>query len=238
MKYLALLVLLVVPALGPCKPLASPSRATIQVTGRAQVSKTPDRVYVEVGVTTQAPKPKDAVALNAARVSSVITALRKAAGPGARVMTSSFSVNPDYQYHANGVPPTLLGYSASHTLQVRLDDLGRIGPVIDAATSAGANVLQDLRFTLHGKEAARDEALGRAAVTARHEAQALADALGLTIVRIVSVQESQPVIVPFMRMQASGTRFAQARIPTPIESGPIKISASVTLTVAVAPRGR
>lgn len=238
MKHGVVLALAIVPGLTLAAAPAVPSRATIRVTGHAQVSKTPDRVFIDVGVTTKSPKPKDAVARNAARVSSVLAALRKAAGPGAQVVTSSYTVNPYYHYHSDGTPPTLVGYTAIHMLQVRLDDIGRIGTVVDAATDAGANRLQDLRFTLRSKEAARDEALGEAAVTARQDARALARALGLRIVRIVSVEESQPVIVPFARLQAAGMRFAQPKVPTPIQTGPIKVAASVTLTVAVAPRGR
>lgn len=238
MKYLAVVSLLACPAFGLASAPATPSPATIQVTGNAQVSAPPNRVYIDVGVVTKAPKAKEAVARNAARVSSVLAAVRKAGGPGAQERTSDYSVNPDYQYHPDGVPPTLLGYTARHMLQVRVDDLARIGPIIDAATSAGANVLQDLRFTLRSKAAARDEALAQAAVVARGEAQSLAAALGLTIVRIVSVREGQPVVVPYMRMQAAGTSFAQARMATPIETGPIRVTASVTLTVAVAAKRR
>ena len=238
MKYAAIFALAVVsvPALAAAPP--APSPATIEVTANSRVSKTPDRVYIDVGVATEAAKPQEAVARNAARVSAVLATLRTAAGPGAQVMTTQYSVTPKYRYAANGTPPKLEGYTATHVLQVRLDALDRIGHVIDAATGAGANLLQDMRFTLHSEEAARTEALGKAAVRARREAQALAAALGLRIVRIVSVEESRPVVVPVMRAQMAGMRFAQARIPTPIETGPIEVSASVTLTVAVAPLTR
>ncbi len=235
MKYVAIIALAVVslPALA-----AAPCPATIEVTANSEVSKSPDRVFIDVGVTTEAAKPQDAVARNAARVSAVLAKLRTAAGPGSQVMTTRYSVTPKYRYASNGTPPELEGYTATHMVQVRLDALGRIGPVIDAATGAGANLVQDMRFTLRSQEAARTEALGKAAVRARREAQALATALGLRIVRIVSVEESRPVVVPVMRTQMAGMRFAQARNPTPIEPGPIEVSASVTLTVAVAPQAR
>jgi len=240
MRYLAILTLVAVSGLAMAKSPQSPSAATIRVTGHSQVSKTPDRVYIDVGVTTRAAKPQDAVARNAARVSSVLAALRTAAGPGVQLMTTNYSVTPKYRYSSNGAPPKLEGYTATHVVRVRLDDLSRIGRIIDAATGAGANLLEGMRFTLRRKDAVRAEALGKAAVTARHEAQALAAALGLRIVRIVSVQEGRPVVVPVLRAQAVHMRFARQRLatPTPIETGPIQVSASVTLTVAVAPKAR
>ena len=237
MRYLAVLALAALPGLAVAKPPV-PSPATIRVTGRAHVSRAADRVYIDIGVTTRAAKPQMAAASNAARVSAVLAALRKAAGPGAQLMTTDYSVTPRYRYLTNGRPPKLEGYTATQVVQVRLDDLHRIGRVIDAATGAGANLLRDMRFTLRSKEAARTQALGKAAATARREAQALAAALGLRIVRIVSVAESQPVVVPVIRPRATGMRIAEPRLPTPIETGPIEVSASVTLTVAVAPRSR
>jgi hypothetical protein len=238
MRYLAILALAAVPGLAAAKPPALSPPATIQVTGRAEVSRAPDEAYIDIGVRTQAAKPQTAVARNAARMSTVLAALRAAAGPGARLMSIDYSVAPRYRYGTNGAPPKLEGYTATHVVQVRLDHLDRIGQVIDAATGAGANLLQDMRFTLRGKETARIQALAKAAVAARREAQALAAALNLTVVRIVSVEESRPVVVPVLRPRATGMRFAQARLPTPIETGPVEVSASVTLTVAVAARAR
>ncbi len=238
MRYLAILALAAVPGLAAARPPALSSPATIQVTGHAEVSRAPDQAYIDIGVRTQAAKPQVAVARNAARMSAVLAALRAAAGPGTRLMTSDYSVAPRYRYGTNGAPPKLEGYTATHVVQVRLDHLDRVGHVIDAATGAGANLLQDMRFTLRGKEAARTQALGKAAVAARREAQALAAALNLRIVRIVSVEESRPVAVPVLRPRGVGMSFAQARIPTPIETGPVEVSASVTLTVAVVPRAR
>jgi hypothetical protein len=238
MRYLAILALAALPGLAVAGPPALSSPATIQVTGHAEVSKAPDRAYIDIGVRTQAAKPQAAVAQNAARMSAVLAALRTAAGPGTRLMTTGYSVAPRYRYGTNGAPPKLEGYTATHVVQVRLDHLDKVGNVIDAATGAGANLLQDMRFTLRGKEAAKTEALGRAAVAARREAQALAAALNLRVVRIVSVEESRPVVVPVLRPRAAALSFAQARLPTPIETGPVEVSASVTLTVAVAPRAR
>ena len=239
MRYLAILALAAVPALAAGKPPARSFPATIQVTGRARVSRASDRVYIDIGVTTRAQKPQTAVARDAARMSAVLAAVRAAAGPGARLITTDYSVTPRYRYGSNGVPPKLEGYTATDVVRIRLDHLDRLGPVIDAASGAGANLMRNMRFTLHHKEAARIQALRRAAVAARRETQALASALGLRILGIVSVEESRPVVVPMLRTAGpAGMRFAESRLPTPVETGPIEVSASVTLTVAVAARAR
>ncbi len=238
MKHLLRSALALAPALALAGPAAGARPpATLQVGARATVSRAPDRVYIEVGVKTEARRPDAATADNAARVAAVVAAVRKAAGPGARLTTADYSVAPQYQYHSNGKAPTLSGYVVTNILQVRLDELTRIGAVIDAASGAGANVQQNLRFALRDPEAARVQALAQAAHRARQAARALAAALGLRIVRIVTVRESgAPVIPPGPVIHPQAIRMARMAPATPIESGRIRVTAGVNLTMAVAPR--
>jgi uncharacterized protein YggE len=224
----------------PAPPPVLPAQpATIQVMGQAEVSETPDRVYIDIGVTTQAQKSQEAAAQNAGRVATVIAAVRQAAGPSAQLTTTEYSVSPDYHYPRDGGSPTLVGYSVSNVVQVRLDDLRKIGPVIDAATQAGSNNVQNVRFALRDAESPRREALREAARNARQDAQDLAGALGLKVVRVLTVDEQgggvrQPLIYP----QAVKTELPAAPPPTPVEPGAIDVGVAVTLTVEVAPAKR
>ena len=112
-----------------------------------------------------------------------------------------------------------------------LDDLTRVGSVIDASTQAGANRVQNLQFMLRSESAVQTQALREAAAIARTKADALASALGLRIVRVLSVVETSPVSVP-MRDVA----FARAEgASTPIEPGTIEVRATVMLRVEVGP---
>jgi len=218
-------------------PAAPPRPATIQVTGQAKVSETPDRVYIDIGVTTQAPKSQEAAAQNARRVSAVIAAVKHAAGAGAQLTTTEYSVSPTYNYPRDGGTPTVVGYTVSNVVQVRLDDLRKIGPVIDAATQAGSNNVQDIRFALRDEQAPRTEALREAALNAQRDAQALAAALDLRVTRVLTVGEESPESRPvpvFAQLAAVTARKAA----TPVEAGTIDVNATVTLTVEVAPAKR
>jgi len=223
---------------GPRPPTPAPAPATIVVTGQAKVSQRPDRVYIDIGVTTQAQKSEAATSENAARISAIITALRRASGPGAQLTTTEYSVSPNYNYPRDGGSPSIVGYTASNVVQVRLDDLRKIGSVIDAATQAGSNNLQDIRFALRDEQAPRAQALRDAALDARQDAEALAQALGLRVVRVLSVSEQAPEARP-IPIYPQTMRFAAARGPaTPVEAGTIDLGATVTLTVEVAPAKR
>lgn len=225
-------------AIAQPSPPGQPRPATIQVTGRAQVSETPDRVYIDIGVTTQAQKSEAAASQNAKRLSDVIAALKRAAGPGAQLTTTQYSVSPNYTYPRGGGTPTVVGYTASNVVRIRLDDLGRIGRVIDAATEAGSNNIQDIRFALRDEQGPRSEALREAARNARQDADALAGALGLGVVRVVTVSEGGPEARPVPIYEQAVTVSAARAVRTPVEAGTIDVSATVTLTVEVAPAKR
>jgi uncharacterized protein YggE len=147
--------------------VAAPTLSSIRVTGDARVSAKPDRVQIDLGVQTQAPLSQDAANNNARALDAVLAAVRKAAGPSGQLKTVSYSLSPNYQYHSSGGEPTITGYSALNVVQVTLDDLGRIGDVIDAATRAGANRVQGIQFTLRDQDAVRAAALREAATRAR-----------------------------------------------------------------------
>jgi uncharacterized protein YggE len=238
MKLLLILALTLTPVLAQAAVLHPASApATLHVSAEATVDPAPNRVYIEVGVRTQAPQPRVAAADNAARVAAVVAAVRKAAGPAARLTTVDYSVTPQYQYSNTGKPPVVTLYTVTNLVRVRLDDLKRIGRVIDAANEAGANVQQSLRFALRHPERARLQALALAARRARAAAGALAAALGLHVVRILEVRQSGGVVrTPAPMIFGQVLRAQRVAPSTPIESGSLHVSADVSLTVAVAPR--
>jgi uncharacterized protein len=221
------------PARAEAPPLSS-----IRVTGEARITAKPDRVQIDVGVSTQASTSQEAAAGNARTLDAVLAAVRAAGGNAATLKTVSYTLNPEYQYHPNGGAPTLTGYSAANMVQVTLDDLGRIGAVLDAATRAGANQVQGIRFTLRDEAAARAEALREAALRARAQAEVLAQALGLKVERVLHVEENSQGFTPIYRPLAKAAGLAAAEAPTPVEAGTLDVSANITLTVEVSPAAR
>ncbi len=217
--------------------VAAATLSSIRVTGDARVSAKPDRVQIDLGVQTQAQQSQEAAAANARQLDAVLAAVRKAAGPAAQLRTVSYSLSPNYQYHSGGGEPTITGYTALNVVEVQLDDLARIGDVIDAATRAGGNRVQGIQFTLRDQDTVRAQALREAATRARAEAQVLAEALNLRILRVLTVEESSPRIVPIRAhmAMARASASAAAEVPTPVEAGTLDVSADVTLTVEVGP---
>jgi uncharacterized protein YggE len=225
----------------PAAPLSS-----IRVTGDARIAARPDRVQIDIGVLTQAQLSHDAATANARALDVVLAAIRGVAGPTAQLRTVSYSLNPNYQYHASGLSspaggggePTITGYSALNVVAVTLDDLTRMGDVIDAATHSGANRVQAIQFTLRDPDAVRTEALREAALRARAEADTLAAALSVRVLRVLSVEESSPRIVPLRAHVAARVASGSTEVATPVEAGTLDVTADVTLTVEVGPVAR
>ena len=86
-------------------------------------------------------------------------------------------------------------------------------------------------FSIRDEQKLRAAALAKGAVEARANVQALAAALGLRIVRILKVEDGEPVRVMPMRMEMMAAKDASQ---TPVEPGEIQVRATVTIAAEVA----
>lgn len=205
-----------------------PSR--VVVSGDAVVAVQPDTAILLIAVVTQHRNALNAQSENAARSDAVIRALKAAAGSGAEIKTSGYTLTPQRVYKEN-LPPTITGYEARNTVTVTLSDLSRVGAVIDAASQAGANNVDSVSFTLRKDRPARNEALAEATRTAISKAQVIAQALGGRVTRIVEVQEGGTTPRPVYRFTGEeNMRVAQS---TPIEVGTLDIRSQVQLTAEI-----
>jgi uncharacterized protein len=233
----ALAALCVLAATAHAQQASAPQPSSIRVTGDARVTAKPDRVQIDVGVVTRAAQAQEAAQQNARASEAMQGALRKAAGANAQIKTVSYALTPTYRYKANE-EPQLTGYNATNTVQVSLDELNRVGAVIDAVTASGANQVQGIQFMLRDQDTVRAEALRLAALSARAKAEVLAGALQLKIVRVLNVEENSPRVMPLRTMLGGNARAASAAAATPVEAGTLDVTADVMLTVEVAPAQR
>ena len=233
-------LLLSVLACSACSgAFADPPVSSIRVTGNAKVTVQPDRVQIDIGVSTRAPHSQDAAAQNARQVEAVLAAIRSATGNAAVLKTIGYTLSPVYESHApsSAGDGRIVAYTAANIVQVTLDDLARIGSVIDSATQAGANQVQGIEFTLRDEALPRAAALRAAAGKARAEAEVLAQALNLKVVRVLSVDDQSQRFAPLFKRAMAGA-VASAAVATPVEGGTLDVTADVTLTVEVSPAAR
>jgi uncharacterized protein len=209
-------------------PLAGLAQAagTIQAGGTATLSANPDQAHISIGVVTDGSTAQDAAQRNATLATAVLNALKQVLGNAGTIQTISYSVNPRYN-STSGQAAVIVGYTASNTLQVTTLDLSLIGNLIDTANQAGANSVGGLQFSLRDPEPLRQQALGLAAKQARAHADAIAAGLGAKTGAVISAQEGGSV-------SPVGIAGTAAAAPTPIQTGQVSVTASVTITVQLA----
>lgn len=204
----------------------------IVTTGTSTVRVAPDRAYVTLATEATAPAPTAAQQKIAQAMAAVRARLKTAKVPDEAVKTVSYSLQEDADF-VNGrrVPK---GYRAANSIEVRVDDVDRVGEVLDAAVQAGANTVTAIRFDLKDRDSVERQALKLAVVDARARADALAAGAGVTIAAVVRIDE-QGRAIPLPRpMAMMAMRDAMPASPeTPISAGEIEVQATVTLTVAI-----
>jgi uncharacterized protein len=208
----------------------------IRVTGRAVISTPPDRASIDIGVVSEAPEAQQAARANATKLDAVRSAVLAAAGPGAKLETANYSLQPMHRRPTPpGNEPGISGYTATNVLRVRELPLDAVGKVIDAATASGANTVSNINYSVHNEEDVKSRALAAAATDAKSKADTLADALGVRVLRILNVVEGEPDVIRPMPIVRGEMEAQAAPPPTHIEPNAIEIHASVTLVVEISP---
>ncbi len=229
--------------LGGCAPLAAqagpaapPEPAPyIQVSGSAQVQVPSDRAVLSLAVETQADNARAASQENARRMDAVVRALKPLVSDTGRVETWGYTLQPRYRYPQGGAP-VIEGYTVVNNVRVTLDDVTRVGAVIDAGIAAGANRVASLDFQAKDTQAAREEAMKQAVARARGEAAAIAQAMGVALGPPLEVNGGTQEPSPVPQYRAVAMEASQARAPTPIEPGQQTVSANVSVKYRIGSR--
>jgi uncharacterized protein YggE len=127
-----------------------------------------------------------------------------------------------------------LGYRQTTTMRVTINDLSKVGAVLDAAVAGGANNVQDVAFQLKPETEAKykQQELAAATKVATQKAAILADAAGTRLGKLVSLTEQSYNYVPWMYNAKNALAAADGGAtvaPTPINPQKVSISVSVSL---------
>jgi uncharacterized protein YggE len=192
--------------------------------GEGEAVSAPDVAYITVGVQTQAATAAQSTAETNRLLNAVLDALRGRGVAPRDLQTSGLSVSPQYAPQRQEI----VGYQASNTVTVTVNDLSRAGELLDAAIAAGANRVGGLRFGIRDTAALRQRALAEAVRAARANAEALAAESGVRIVGISSIQEEGITGPPPRPLPMAERAVAAApAAPTPVEPGELHVTARV-----------
>jgi uncharacterized protein YggE len=134
-----------------------------------------------------------------------------------QLSTTNYNIHPDYR-HVQNKEPEIIGYNVTNTIVADVRQLNQVGPVIDAALRAGANMMSSLQFYASNTEAARRTAIAAAIAKARGDAEAAARAAGGSLGPLLDITVgafSNRPPQPMMMKQSMN----EARADTPIQPG-------------------
>ena len=205
-----------------CAPALSQEPRTITVNGEGEVAARPDTVVILFAVVAEAGSAGEALAQAGRRTAAVLAGLKAAQVDYRDLQTSRLTVQPRLGY-MEGRPPRIEGYVARNQVRAQIRPVERAGGIVDGLVASGANEIAGLAFEISDRAGKLDEARAAAAQDARRRAALYASAIGATLGKVRSIQETGASPQPAMRMQAEGMAAT-----TPIEAGEETVSAQVT----------
>jgi uncharacterized protein YggE len=176
---------------------------TISVSGTGTVDATPDIARLSLAV-----QRRD-VSMQVARdetvrVSKNFLALCKKLGiPENKIRTSGLTIQPEYRWDEKENKQVFTGYFVQRQLQVEINDLDKLGNVIEGAIDAGVNEVSPPALdSSKAKELNRD-ALAAATADAKANAERIASSLGVKLgsVRTVVAGGASPPPMPMQEMR-------------------------------------
>lgn len=216
----------------------------LNVQGSAEVRATPDEATVRLGVLAQEPTAREAQAQANEIAAGILAGLEGLDIPESEIQTSELRLSPVYGPPPKPQPtgsepeePKIVAYRATNVVTVRLDELAKVGPAIDAGLEAGANRLEGVTFGLQDDLPVRQEALRKAVAEAQAKARALAQALDVELGEVLQVNEGGvSVRTPRFSEGMSMMRVEAASVaPTPVAAGQITVTAEVSIRYRIGP---
>jgi uncharacterized protein YggE len=213
-----------------CAGLGAPPAGEqgIAVTGSGRVTRPPDTALVDVGVEARAAQLADATAEVDRRMRLVLERV-KALGD-LDVRTTAYDIEPVVDQRQPGeASARIVGYRVTNAVQVRTRRVDGVGRIVDAAVTAGANLVRNIHFAIDAPERAEAEARTLAMQDAAGKARQVAAAAGVRLGRLLAVTESGPIRPAVM------SRVTMATAPGPVEPGQLDVTIVVQARYAIEP---
>jgi uncharacterized protein YggE len=212
------------------QPSENMLRNTLTVTGRAELTFSPDEAWVYLSIVTEDLDAKKAQDDNRVIANAVIDAIKMWGVSASDIETETYSLSKIQDWDPDLRKYIDKGYRLTHTIKVTTTRINDLGDLVDTAVGAGANQVQRVTFTLsdQSERSARDEALKKAAEPAKEKAQLLATSTGATLGEITHIQEQDFYYTPF-EYRGADLMEAAAAAPTTISPEKVEIRSTVQL---------
>ncbi len=217
----------------------APEKPKLSLSAHSTLSIPADELQLSVGVITLRDTAEAALTENSSKMKSVIEALEAAGLPKSDYKTSQFNIHPTYTPYPKEAPqnwkPSINGYEVSNAIYIKTEKLDLAGKLIDAASKAGANSIDNIQFAIKDSRSRWDESIRQATLNALKDAEVIAAAANVKLVQLLSVSlENGNIITP----QSSNMRYTKmmaVEAAPPIKAEDIEVTATVNIIYEIAP---
>jgi uncharacterized protein len=192
-KELAALAAIIIVAAAPAtaqveRPAASQPPATVLNINAEGISEArPDMAVITIGVQTEGRTAQAALNANQERMNALVASLRANGIAERDLQTAYVNVQPQYDGTSQR---RIVNYQARNTVRAKVRNVDNVGRVMDSGVEDGANTIHGVSFAHQHPQQQLDVARRNAAASARERAELYASALGLRVVRVISVTEA------------------------------------------------
>lgn len=205
-----------------CQTCFDPGACKMKVEGKGTLQVQPDVAVAILGASTESKQLLTAQKENTEIMTKVINTLKGMGIPSVNIQTQSYSVEPRYDYIEG--KQILRGYQVLHTLRVTVENVDRVGEIIDAAVDAGANLVSSISFTLKDPSRYYRQALDMAIEDTVAKAWAISQKLQIHLqpTPMQLIEKRNECAIPFKPVLISA-----AQAVTPIQAGQLEIVAEI-----------
>lgn len=203
---------------------------TISVRGVAKQEVAPDLAYLTLGISIKADTAESARSQAAAAIEKVRRSLLGMAITENNIQSASYDLAPNYE-NINGKSKQK-GYALDTTLRIKIEDLNKLGVVIDKTVQEGVTSVNQVSFALSEKSTVQRQLLAAAVDNARSKAAIVSNAGGRNLGEMLSADVSdysgETMVMGGMNYRSA--LAANDAASTKLAPGTLKINTSVEVT--------
>lgn len=200
----------------------------ISVTGIATMEVAPDTADIDIAVMGRGDTADAAAASAAEKLANVKRALLGFGITNEQIESTYYYLNPLY-----GDKMKVVGYSANNSIKIKVDNIAKVGPIIDKVTAAGADSVNGVSFGVSNRSALQNKLLGQAVGNAREQAAVVATAAGRNLGRLTNASIQTVNDYELMSRNVLMKDNAGSGAETTIEAKNVKIKVRVECSFAM-----
>ncbi len=210
-----------------------PATRTITVTAEGKTTASPDLATIDFSVVTQGANPSDLSTNNNDKMNAVLQFVSSQNIATSDMKTTSYDLQPNYQYDKNNSRTYIASYTLTQTVDVKIHDLKKVADVLAGLAPLGVNQIGGVNFSFNDPNQFLNIARADALNKAKTQAAEMSSEAGAHLGAVVNVSESGNIPYPrpyySMDSAASGIGMKAAVAPS-IQPGTQDITDSVTVT--------